>query len=148
MDIPETQNGVIAKKAQVLGNPAYRGTEAKMRRMLKHYIQNGRLLQACEAAGINHSVHYRRMQSDPVYRAAVEEAEQAAAQRLEDKVYQWAEEGELQAAVILLKRFRPELYRERASIDVTANISISDMLTEARARVIAIEPNDRTGTEG
>lgn len=138
-----------SKAKTVIGNPAYKNTEARLRAVLEHYAQHGRVLPACKAAGIDFSVHYRRVQNDPVYRAAFEEAEQAAAQHLEDKVYDWAEDGELQAALILLKRFRPQQYRERSSIDVNATISVADMLTEARSRVITLPPpNDRTGTEG
>jgi hypothetical protein len=99
-------------------------------------------------AKISFVVHYRRLQSDPTYRAAFEEAEQQAAQQLEDAVYDYAVDGDVQAALALLKRFRPELYRERASIDITGEITIRDALNEARARVIALEQNDRTGTQG
>ena len=50
-----------------------------------------------------------------VYRAAFEETEQQAAQRQEDNVCDMADEGDLQAALALLRRFRPQHYRERAS---------------------------------
>lgn len=119
-----------------------------MRRMLKHYVQNGRLLQACEAAGINHTVHYRRMQSDPVYRAAVEEAEQAVAQRQEDNVCELADAGDLQAALVLLKRFRPQHYRERASVDVSGSIDLVTALIQARSRMVVIDADPDTREAG
>lgn len=153
MDVQKTKRPVKANKANsktksVISKPAYKNTEARLRILLESYAGHGRLLRACEAAGIGFNVHYRRLQSDPVYRAAFEEAEQAVAQSLEDKVHDWAMEDDLQAAVVLLKRFRPQLYRDRASIDVTGEISISEALTEARSRVIELERNDRTGTQG
>ena len=135
MDIEETHSPVKAKKANVLSNPAYRGTEAKFRVLIAHYAKHGRLLRACEAAGIDHSTHYRRVQSDANYRAAVEEAEQQVAQTLEDRVYDMAEDGELQAAQVLLRRFRPQHYRERASLEVSGSIDLVERMKAADQRL-------------
>jgi hypothetical protein len=138
MDLQKTKRPVNANKATILSNRAYRGTEAKLRMVVEHYAKNGRLVRACNAAGIDHATHYRRMQSDPTYRAAVEEAEQQVAQEVEDSVYDMAIGGEIQAAALLLKRFRPELYRERASLEVSGSIDLGDRLREARNRVITL----------
>ena len=150
MGVSKTRK-IKAKKA-ILTNPSYRGTEEKFRLLLAEYAKTGHLTRACQTVGIDHSTHYRRLQSDPGYRSALEEAEQNVAQNLEDRVYEMAvDDRELQAAVVLLKRFRPDLYRERASLDVNANVSIVEMLNEARSRIITLKPDetvDRTGTEG
>lgn len=137
MDFQETHDPIKAKKAKLLTNPAYRGTEAKFRVLIAHYAKHGRLMRACEAAGIDHSTHYRRLQSDPTYRAAVEEAEQQVAQHLEDGVYKMAVDGELQAAVVLLKRFRPQHYRERASLEVSGSIDLVERMKAADQRLKA-----------
>lgn len=148
MDVQETRREVKGKEEKFLSNPSNRTTEAKLRVFIKQYAQHGRVLRACEIAGIAHNVHYRRLQTDAGYRAAVEEAEQAAAQQLEDRVYEMAVEGELQAALALLRRFRPNLYRDRSSIEVSGSLDLVDRLTQARNRVITIDESDRTGTAG
>ena len=138
-----------AKKAKrVISNPAYKNTEERLRVVVEEYAKHGRVVRACETAGIHFTVHYRRVQNDPVYRAAVEEAEQAAAQRLEDQVYDWAEEGDLQAALALLKRFRPQHYRERASVDVSGSIDLVTALTQARSRMVVIDADPDTRKAG
>ena len=138
-----------AKKAKsVIGNPSYKNTEERLRVVVEEHARHGRVVRACETAGIDFTVHYRRLQKDAVYRAAIEEAEQAAAQRLEDKVYDWAEEGELQAALVLLKRFRPNLYRERASVDVSGSIDLVTALTQARNRMVVIDADPDTRKAG
>jgi hypothetical protein len=144
MDSKKTNIPVRGKN----GKGFYVATEARLKVFLDHYSKHGRVLQACEASGINFKTHYRHLQSDPEYRLAVEEAEQQAAQAVEDRVYDMALDNDLQASLVILRRFRPSLYRDRASIDVTADISISEALSAARQRVITIESNERTGTEG
>lgn len=139
MGVSKTRKAVKAKKAKLVSTPCYRGTEARLRVFLEHYGKHGRVMRACEASGIDHATHYRKLQIDPEYRARVEEAEQSAAQQLEDKVYDMAMEDELQAAVVLLKRFRPQLYRERASLDVSGSLDLVTALSDARNRMIAID---------
>ena len=88
------------------------------------------------------------MQNDPIYRAAFEEAEQAAAQRQEDNVCDMADEGDLQAALALLRRFRPQHYRERASVDVSGSIDLVTALTQARNRMVVIDADPDTRKAG
>ena len=147
MDVQKTQRPVNPKNPKIIGTKAYKNTEAKLRIFLEEYAKHGRLLRACKTAGLDFSIHYDRLKTDAIYREAFEVAEQRAAQDVEDRVYGWAMDDDLQAAVVLLKRFRPQLYRERISAEITGDITISDMLIEARQRLIGI-PNDRTGTEG
>jgi hypothetical protein len=142
MDIQETHGPIEVKKDKILSKPANRGTEAKLRVFLEAYGKTGRILRACEMAEISFVVHYRRLQSDPVYRTAFEEAEQQAAQQLEDKVYDYAVDGELQAALALLKRFRPNLYRERASLEVSGSIDLVERMKAADQRLQVLQRND------
>lgn len=142
MDIQKTDNPVDEKEEKLLTARANKKTEAKLRVLLEHYARTGRLLQACEAAGVDHNTHYRRLQSDANYRAAVEAAEQQAAQQLEDRVYDMAIDGELQAAVVLLRRFRPNLYRERASLEVSGTIDLVQRMSTAIERARSISRNE------
>jgi hypothetical protein len=145
MDTQETHGLTDAKEAKLLTTPSNKKTEAKLRLLLEHYAKHGRLLRACEAAGIDHATHYRKLQSEPNYRAAVETVEQQAAQQLEDRVYDMAMEGELQAALVLLRRFRPNLYRERTSLEVSGTINLAQIL-EAEQRVVRMKERDAGNT--
>jgi tRNA A37 N6-isopentenylltransferase MiaA len=142
MDIQETHSPVNEKKAKLLSTSAHKRTEAKLRVFLENYAKTGRVLRACEAAGIDHNTHYRKLQADPTYRAAVEEAEQQVAQQIEDRVYDMAMDGELQAALALLKRFRPNLYRERASLEVSGSIDLVERMKAADQRLQVLQRND------
>lgn len=150
MDVPETNGQVerVNKGKQILTQPAYAGIEARMRRFIETYAQTGRLLRACETAGISFRTHYRKLESDPAYQAAFEEAEQAAAQRQEDNVTAMADDGDLQAAVVLLKRFRPALYRERSSVEISGSIDLVTALAQARSRMVAIDADEDTRKAG
>lgn len=135
MDVPKTRKRVNAKNARILSTPAWHDSEAKYQKLIEHYANNGKLLRACEAAGIDHSSHWRRMRNDPVYRAAIEEAGQQSAQEVEDTVFGLALEGEQWAAMAILRRFRPEQYRaEHAAVEVT--IDLGQRIQEGHQRVI------------
>lgn len=76
------------------------------------------------------------MKSDPVYRAAVEEAGQQSAQVVEDTVYDLAIQGEQWAAMAILRKFRPEDYRDRAAVDVSVTVDLVQRIQEGHQRVI------------
>lgn len=138
------------------------------KRFLESYAANGSIIQACKYAGIARGTHYIHMNENPVYRAAVEQTEEQVGGMLEDLAVERVCAGKLvlyqgepvevngeflrdydtQLHCTLLKRFRPGLYRERLSAEISGDISISDALSEARARVITLKRNDGTGTEG
>lgn len=144
MDSELTNLPVQGKK----GKKSYVATEARLQVFLDHYSKHGRMMQACEAAGINFKTHYRHLQSDPDYRLAVEEAEQQCAQYVEDRVYDMAMDNDLQASLVILRRFRPGLYRERASVEVSGSVDLVERLVQARNRVITLPSNEKplTGT--
>lgn len=134
MDIQKNPQGLNASNARILSTKARQGSEAKYRRLIEHYAKNGKLERACKAAGIEHSTHWRRMQSDPVYRAAIEEAGQQSAQVVEDTVYDLAVQGEQWAAMAILRKFRPNDYRDRPAVEVT--IDLAQRIQEGHQRVI------------
>jgi len=129
---PDDTNG---KDEKILSTPVNRSTPARMRFFLDAYSKTGRLLQACEAAGINHNLHYRKMQSDPTYRAAFEAAQQRVGQLLEDTAMERALAGDNQLLIVLLKRFRPEQYRERIVAEISGTIHLAERLKAAEERM-------------
>lgn len=92
---------------------------------------------AAEAAGITRETHYKKLRVDEAYRAAFAEAEAAAGQHLEDLAVQRVEDGtyDYQMHLALLKRFRPELYRERTAVDTNITVNLADRLEAARKRL-------------
>jgi hypothetical protein len=137
-------------------------------KLLEAYAECGQVNTACAVADISREQHYWHLRNTPVYRAAFEQTEAEIGQMLEDLAVQRVREGKVvtfqgepvvvdgeylrdydtQLHQTLLKRFKPAAYRERASLEVSGEISISEALSEARNRVITLERNDRTGTEG
>jgi len=126
--------------ASILSKPANKSTPARMRGFLEGYAQTGRVNRASEVAGIAHKTHYRRLESDPVYRRAFEQAEQQVGQMLEDAAVERALEGDTHLLLALLKRFRPDAYRERVSADIS--ISLVDRMTAAVERVRMLRRHD------
>ena len=112
-------------------------TSARILKFLQLYSQSGNVTQACAAACITRETHYRKLREDEAYRAAFAEAEAAAGQHLEDLAVQRVEDGtyDYQMHLALLKRFRPELYRERTSVDTNITVNLADRLEAARKRL-------------
>lgn len=138
-----------AHNATILSGRVRRGNDAKYRIVIDHYAKTGRLIRACEAAGIDYTAHWRRMRSDPKYREAVEEAGQQSAQAVEDTVYDLAVAGEQWAAMAILRKFRPDDYRDRGSVDVAVTIDLVQRIQQGHQRVIemrkATDAVDRVG---
>jgi hypothetical protein len=97
---------------------------------------------ACEIAGIAFKTHYRKLHSDAVYRAAFEAAERDIGQMLEDCAVERALAGDNHLLVVLLKRFRPEQYRDRISADVSGTFNLVERMKAANERVRSIQRND------
>ena len=143
------------------------------KRFLQSYAANGDVKAACKYAGVSREAHYKNLRGNPVYRAAVQQTEEEVAQMLEDLAVERVRDGVRQLVLFqgepvivdgerlyeveyntqlhlaLLKRFKPEAYRERT--EVSGTIDLVDRLTQARARLIALnrERNDPTsGTAG
>lgn len=126
----------------IVSTPCHNGTPARLRAFWEAYAKTGLLLESCDVAGISYMTHYRKLESDPVYRHEFEEMEQRAAQRLEDRAYELAMEGDTHMLHILLKRFRPIAYRERISADVSGTINLTQRMEEANQRLIEMYPSD------
>ena len=133
---------------EILSKPANKSTPARMRVFLDTYAKTGRVNRACEVAHITPRTHYRKLEDDPVYRQAFERAESEVGQMLEDAAVERALDGDSHLLLALLKRFKPEAYRERVSTEVSGTIGLVDRMTAAVERVRLMrrhEPAERAG---
>jgi hypothetical protein len=138
----------VTKSEEILSKPANKSTAARLRIFLDAYAKTGRVNRACEAAHITPRTRYRKLASDPAYRQAFENAKQEVGQMLEDTAVERALDGDSHLLLALLKRFRPEAYRERVSAEVSGTISLVDRMTAAVERVRLMrrhEPAERAG---
>ena len=108
-----------------------------MLKFLQVYAECGSVSQAAETAGITRETHYKKLREDEAYRAAFGLAEQAAAQSLEDLAVERVRDltYDYQMHLALLKRFRPELYKDRVANDTTVTVNLADRLEAARKRL-------------
>lgn len=100
---------------------------------------------ALEAAGVDDEQIYRWLRRDPEFKAAYEDAKATTAVRLERIVDQIAA-GEIDAApaqVTLLqfrlKALRPEVYRDRASVQIDSTVTVAANGDGSRARMLLAE---------
>jgi hypothetical protein len=148
------------REPKILSRPANKRTPARMRAFLEAYQRTGRLTEAAKAAGVNRKTHYRKLETDPAYRKAFQEAEERAAQTLEDEAvrrgYQGVERPVMYQGkpvklgrrilyvttysdmllIALLKRFRPALYRSHVVTETTGSVDLAERLVAARRRLI------------
>jgi hypothetical protein len=147
-DSPQPNATNATKIEEILSKPAHKTTAARLRIFLDTYAKTGRVHRSCEIAHITPKTHYRKFEVDPVYRQAFERAEQQVGQMLEDTAVERALNGDSHLLLALLKRFRPEAYRERLSAEVSGTISLVDRMTAAVERVRLMrrnEPPERAG---
>jgi len=138
----------------------------KKRAFIAAYRTTASVHAAGRAAKIRPELHYQWLKSDAVYRLAWETVQDQAAQTLEDEAVRRAVEGvkrvrthqgrpikigrktlydteyDSQLMTLLLKRYRPALYRERTETQVTGSLEIIDRLQAGRKRLLEMTPND------
>jgi hypothetical protein len=68
-DSPQSDDNDDNKSVPILSEPANKSTPARLRAFLDAYSKTGRLRRSLETAGISHNTHYRKLASDPAYRA-------------------------------------------------------------------------------
>jgi hypothetical protein len=88
-------------------------THIKKRAFLAAYSRCGSLSRAAKRAGVDRRTHYNWKRADPDYREAFLQATIEAGDSLEDKLMDLAHEGNVTAAIFLLKGLRPEKYKDR-----------------------------------
>jgi hypothetical protein len=106
-------------------------TSLKKRAFLAAFSRCGSLSKAAKRAGVDRRTHYNWRKSDPSYAEAFEQAKLESADALEDTLNDMAHEGNVVAAIFLLKGLRPEKYRERSQVQVEWDGDLSK-LTDAQ----------------
>jgi hypothetical protein len=152
--------------------PEKNTTPGRVRVFLDAYAQCGSVTAAAQVAGISRELHYKKLEKDAEYRKAFEALNDRVGQELEDVLMDRAingtkrqlywrgkpirdKQGRLvyevtydnQLAALLIKRFRPKLYREHIVQEHTGSINLVERLEAARARLIAMkrEEDDKAG---
>lgn len=152
--------------------PAKKSTPSRVSAFLEAYAGCGSVTAAAKAAGIDKSLHYRRLEKDAEYRKAFEALQDRVGQELEDVLVDRAINGvkrqqfwrgkpmktrdghlvyeieyDNQLGLALAKRFRPKLYREHIMQEHTGSINLVERLEAARARLLTIkrEEDDKAG---
>ena len=150
MDIQETDDPVNGTNGtelgEILSTRGRKSTPARLKNFLDAYGKTGRLRRSLQASGLGHNTHYRKLQSDATYREAFERAEYRVGELLEDTALERALDGDNALLIALLKRFRPEAYRERVSAEVNVTVNLAERLMNARKRLIEMRKHD--GTDG
>lgn len=152
--------------------PAKNSTPNRVRVFLDAYAACGSVTAAAKAAGIDRKMHYRKLEGDGEYRKAFDALQDRVGQELEDVAVIRAIEGtkrqlfwrgkpmrqngrlvyetdyDNQLLTVMLKRFRPKLYREHVVQEHTGSINLVERLEAARARLIAMKREEDEKTAG
>jgi len=87
----------------------------KKRALLKAYVDLGKIVEACHAVHLDHSMHYYWHRTDPDYAAAFAEAKAMAGERLEEEAIQRAYAGSDTLLIFLLKGAMPQKYGDKVA---------------------------------
>jgi hypothetical protein len=146
----------------------------KQRAFLTAYAISGRITEAARVARIDRRQHTRWYKASADYRSWFDEAQEAMAQMLEDEAIRRAHEGVKrpvlykgrpvhigsgrkilyeteysdQLLVMLLKRFRPQQYRENVMTEHTGSIELVERMQAARKRIFEMRKAENAGTTG
>jgi hypothetical protein len=83
------------------------------------YVDTGDLQTACDNCGVTRSEYFKHLEGSYTFARAVEEATPRAEQALEDRAVQMSLAGNDRLLVKLLAAKRPDVYGERARIDLS-----------------------------
>src|SRR5262245_58914266 len=137
MDSEETDGGTKGTDS------AYNNIAGRMRSFLEAYSQSGRLKESLQRAGIAPNTHYRRLESNPAYRAAFAQAQKRLVDVIEDELFRRGVDGESDAILMFLARgHMPDKYRDRASLDVSGTINLAEKIKLADQRLLTVKRID------
>lgn len=85
----------------------------KKRAFLAAFSRCGSLSQSAKRAKVDRRTHYNWLKDDPWYAQAFGQAVIEAADSLQDRLTEMAFEGNVTAALFLLKGLKPEKFRDR-----------------------------------
>lgn len=119
--------------------PTTKLTLSRARAAFLHTLATtGQITKAAKAAKVERQTAYNWRKTDPDFARAWDEAIELAADMLEDVAIDRAirptgySDGLL---TLLLKAHKPEKYRERSEVQVTAALNISERLDKAEERL-------------
>lgn len=128
--------------------PGVRHTSNTKKAVIRNFAHCGRVDEACRLAGVNRENHYRWLKTDPKYKEQFDEARELAMDALEDEVYLRAREGVWRPvfhqgvqvasvrehsdtlAIFLLKSHRPKIFNPRIGVDLTGNLSVTNVVDQ------------------
>jgi|HubBroStandDraft_6_1064221.scaffolds.fasta_scaffold485125_2 hypothetical protein len=111
-------------------------SDVKKRAFLAAFSRCGSLSKAAKRAKVDRRTHYNWLKDDPSYAQGFRQAVVEAGDSLQDKLTEIAFEGNVTAAIFLLKGLKPETFRDR--LEQTNLLEIDpDKLTPRQLDVIA-----------
>ena len=121
----------------MIGNADFpRISDVKKRAFLAAFSRCGSLSKAAKRAKVDRRTHYNWLKDDPWYVQGFRQAVIEAGDSLQDKLTEIAFEGNVTAAIFLLKGLKPETFRDR--MEQTNLLEIDpDKLTTRQLDVIA-----------
>jgi len=150
-----------------------RSTDKNQRAFIAAYTHCASVSESARIVGLDRKQHYEWLKADRHYRAAFEAEAEQAAQSLEDEAVRRALEGVKrpmyyrgkpvrtgrgrsgrtvyeveysdQLLVLLLKRFRPQLYREHVTAEVSGTIDLVQQIEAGRRRVLEMRAKEQAG---
>ncbi len=124
----------------MIGNADFPKTShVKKRAFLAEFSRCGSLSKAAKRARVDRRTHYNWLKDDLGYVQAFRQAVIEAGDSLQDKLTEMAFEGNVTAAIFLLKGLKPETFRDR--LEQTNLLEIDpDKLTPRQLDVIRRSP--------
>jgi hypothetical protein len=89
----------------------------KKRAFLAAFSRCGSLSKAAKRAKIDRRTHYNWLKDDPWYVQAFQQAVIEAGDALQDKLAEMAFEGNVTAAIFLLKGLKPQTFKDRQAVE-------------------------------
>ena len=120
----------------VASAPFLKPSQIKKRAFLSAFSRCGSISAAAKRAKIDRRTHYNWLKEDPWYVEAYKQSVQQAGDALEDKLNELAHDGNVTAAIFLLKGLRPNKYRERSQVDVKWSGRLEDLSEEQLDQLI------------
>lgn len=123
-----TPSDPLESREAPVANLSTRSAPAWIGRWLAIFRDTGNVSKACKAVGIDRSTPYRYRDGCPEFAQAWRDAEEAAADALEEEAQRRAMEGSDFLMKFLLQSLRPEKYQDRSRHDVLfGKMSESDL---------------------
>jgi len=97
-------------------------SHVKKRAFLAAFSRCGSLSRAAKRAKVDRRTHYNWLKDDPWYVQAFKQAVIEAGDSLQDRLTEMAFDGNVTAAIFLLKGLKPERFRER-----TENVNLNKL---------------------